>query len=414
MKNLLFALLTIFAFMRCDSKSDETKPVVGEPLKLELTFNEQQIADEGLSFGMKLFSSVLKTADGADNVVVSPLSLNIALAMVWNGADGDTRDAIQEAIGMSQFPADEVNAYFKKLKEALLKTDPTTKLALANSIWAHKDFPVKQSFYDLNSSWYDAKVSVLDFRDASTPTVINRWCSDNTNGLIKEMLQTIPTDAVMYLMNALYFKGIWAEGCGFDKKNTKNEAFQKDDGKSLTVSMMYRNSHQLYYEDEHLELAALPYGNRAFRMVFLLPVEGTVEELAEKLTEEGYLSECLKKAYSHELNLYIPKFKTEYEADLNKPLTALGMGVAFDALKADFSGISDVDIFVTKVKQKAYINVDEEGTEAAAVTGVEMGVTSVGPGDVATFRADRPFIYLIQETSTGAILFIGKSGAPMP
>jgi len=413
MRNLFFAIFAVTAFTQCDSNSDDHKTIFGDPISIELTSTEQQIVDEGLSFSMKLFSEVLKESGGADNVIVSPLSLNIALAMVWNGADGDTRDAIQEAIGMSRFPADEVNAYFKKLTEALLKTDPSTKLALANSIWANKAFPFKQTFYDLNSAWYDAKVSVLDFSDASTPTVINNWCSDNTNGLIKEMITEIPADAIMYLLNALYFKGIWSDGAGFVKKDTKDEPFQKSDGKSVTVSMMSQHSIQLCFADEKLSLAALPYGNGAFRMVFILPASGTVEELAEQLTEDGYLASCLENAYSYDLNLYIPKFKIEYEADMNAPLKALGMEIAFDMDKADFTGMSDLrGVYISKVKQKAYIDVNEEGTEAAAVTSVEMSFTSAGPTTPRTFRADRPFIYLIQETSTGVILFAGKTGEP--
>jgi len=410
MRNLIFAFFAIIALTQCNS--DESKTILSEPIKVELTSTEQQIADEGLSFSMRLFSEVLKESGGVDNVIVSPLSLNIALAMVWNGADGETRKAIQEAIGMSQFHADEVNEFFKKLKDALLQTDPTTKLAIANSIWTHTNFPVKQTFYDLNNTWYDAEVSVLDFKDASTPSVINSWCSNNTNGLIKEMIKEIPSDAVMYLLNALYFKGIWSDGSGFIKKNTKNEPFQKADGKSITVSMMSQNSHQLYYADERLSLTSLTYGNGAYRMVFILPSHGTVEELVDRLTENGYLTSCLNHAYTYNLNIYIPKFKIEYETEFNNPLTALGMGVAFDKQNADFSGISDVDVYISKVKQKAYIDVNEEGTEAAAVTSVEMGVTSADPGETATFRADRPFIYFIQETSTGVILFAGKTGEP--
>ncbi|MDR1763959.1 MAG: serpin family protein [Dysgonamonadaceae bacterium] len=409
MKKLVFLSLVLFGLSACNEISDE-KNEYAEPIIISLTENEQKLTEAGQILGFELLSEVMKLDDTGENPVVSPLSLNMALAMVWNGADGETRDSIQKVMGMSDISQDEVNAYFKKLKETLLKTDPTTKLSIANSIWARQGFPFKESFYDLNRQWYDAKVSELDFASPNAPDIINQWCSDNTNGLIKEMIDYIPADAVMYLMNALYFKGSWSDGCGFPASSTKTEKFQTDGGNLIDVQMMSQNSDLLYYSDENLSLACLPYGNGAFRMVFILPA-GTVESLLETLKQPDYLSRCLFSACTYDLNLFVPKFKISFDAILNDPLANLGMGIAFSPY-ADFSGISDSPLCISKVKQNTYIDVNEQGTEAAAVTMIEMKELAANLPKQATLRLDRPFLFMIQETSSNTVLFLGKIGAP--
>ncbi|MDR1719313.1 MAG: serpin family protein [Dysgonamonadaceae bacterium] len=411
MKKVLLTIMFVGALTACDADKSEDTTEYTNPISINLSEVEQKLAAEGQTFGMELFAAVMKAESKKENIVISPLSLNIALAMVWNGANGDTRAAIQEAMGMSNYPQETVNAYFKKLKEILLQTDPTTKLSLANSIWSRKGFPFKDSFFSINREWYEAQVSELDFNDPGAIDIINKWCSDNTNGLIKEMVQQIPSDIVMYLMNALYFKGCWSDGFGFPAASTADADFTKTDGSTIKVKMMSQKSKQQYYTDENLALTSIPYGNGAFRMVFVLP-NGSFDALTEQLKTAGYLSTCLNSAHSTEVNLYIPKFKTGYEIKLNEPLETLGMGMAFTYF-ADFSGISDIRLCISEVKQKTYIDVNEEGTEAAAVTSVGMGLTSVNPTpQPATFRADRPFLFLIQETSTNIILFEGKIGAP--
>jgi serpin B len=385
------------------------------PMKLDLSPVEMKLTDEGQIFGMELFSAVSAEETEKENIVVSPLSLNMALAMVWNGADGETAHAIQKAMGMGSYSKEEVNAYFKKLSEILPKTDPATQLALANSIWTRQGFPVKENFYDLNKQWYNAKVSELDFNSSTAKDVINQWCSDNTNGLIREMIKEIPGDAAMYLLNALYFKGEWSKGFGFPSKDTKDANFMMENGQTVSVKMMGQKSEQSYYSDNYLALTSLPYGNGAYRMVFILP-NGNISfnEMIERLKQPEYLSNCLRAGSTREVNLFVPRFKIEFETELNKPLEQMGMGIAFTDF-ADFSGISEILLRISKVKQKTFIEVNEEGTEAAAVTSVEMLLTSAGPYDPlqpVTFRANRPFLFLIQENSSGVILFMGKIGKP--
>ncbi|GHT26304.1 serpin [Bacteroidia bacterium] len=409
---VLLISLSCALLYACESNENEEKNFT-EPIKIELSDAEVKMANEGNAFAAELFATINATETEKENIVISPLSLNMVLAMVWNGANGETKQAIQKAIGMNNYPQAEVNAYFKKLREALLKTDPTVKLAIANSIWPRKGFPVKPDFYNVNKNWYNAEVKELDFSSPSAANTINQWCSDNTNGLIKKMIDDIPGNVMMYLINALYFKGEWSDKHGFAASSTANKPFYKENGEQITVKMMEQNSQLGYYQDELLASTVLPYGNGAFSMVFMLPNQGiSFNKILERLKQPEYWSRCLNPFGSFDVNLYIPKFKTEYEKELNKTLEQLGMGIAFSS-DADFSGISDIALSISKVKQKACIEVNEKGSEAAAVTVVEM-VTSAEPSipQKVTFCADRPFLFAIKENFTGTVLFMGKIGKP--
>jgi serpin B len=416
-KSILFwAALPAVSLVSCSESNDGNNETLSAPIIISLSDTEIQMNEGGNNSAMNLFSIIHERQDKDENIVFSPLSLNMALAMVWNGAGGETKQAIQETMGMNDYSPTEVNAYFKKLREAFVKTDPTVRLALANSIWYRLELPVKPAFINTNKTWYDVEVSKVDFTDSNTPTIINQWCSNHTGGLIKEMIQTIPQDAAMYLLNALYFKGDWADQCGFSRPATEDAPFTKEDGQGITVKMMQQNNTLGYYRDEYLALTALPYGNYAFSMVFVLPEHGvSFNDLLAQLKREGYWEQCLQARSTCDVDLFIPRFKTEYEITLNEALIQSGMGIAFGE-NADFSGISDWALLISKVKQKAYIEVNEEGTEAAAVTKIEiMDVASVGPSpepEKVTFRADRPFLFAIQENSTGTILFMGKIGNP--
>jgi serpin B len=381
-----------------------------EPLKIALTQNEVQMVAENNNFAVDFFTTLYNDVkDDKENIIVSPFSLSIALAMVWNGAENETKQAIQEAMGMGSYPQSEVNSYFNKLVEAFLSTDPSTKLAIANSIWTGSGFPVHQSFYDINKKWYKAEVKEVDFSLPETLVAINKWCSDNTKGLIPKIFEKIPEQTVMCLINALYFKGIWAEK--FDVSNTKKMTFYKEDGSNLMIDMMYQNSKFKYYSDnDYFSSAILPYGNGAFSMVITLPNENVSFDavFAELKNQPDYFKRALN-SFKVDMDLYLPKFKIEYDEILNEVLKQLGMGLAFNSELADFSGISNIGTFISQVFQKTYIDVNEQGTEAAAVTVIRGEFTSSGK---VTFRVDRPFLFSIMENSTGTVLFMGKVGNP--
>ena len=416
--NFTLSILAVCIFLSaCNNEIEPDKNNYPDPIRIELSKTELQIANESQDFAANLFSVVhelMANDPESKNIAISPLSLNMALAMVWNGANGETKQVIQKAMGMGDYPQSEVNDYFQKLSEALLHTDPTVKLAIANSIWTRQGFPVKNSFYDVNRDYYKAEVKEVDFSSPDAPALINQWCSDNTNGLIKEMIKEIRGDVRMFLINALYFKGEWSDKYGFDLSATREASFMQEDGSSIQVKMMSQNNTLPYHHDEFLSTTSLPFGNNAFSMVFVLPNENvSFAEMLNQLKKPEYFSNYLRSGGKAEVDLYIPKFKIEYEITLNKTLNQLGMGIAFTDL-ADFSEISEIPLCISNVKQKTTVAIDEKGGEAAAVTVAEATVTSINPTDPkkVVFRANRPFLFAIRENSTGVVLFMGKIGNP--
>jgi serpin B len=226
------------------------------------------------------------------------------------------------------------------------------------------------------------------------------------------MIKEIPDNIVMYLLNALYFKGEWSEKFKFDKSFTRDATFKKENGWLINIKMMSQNNTLPYYSDEYLSMTSLPFGNKAYSMVFILPKDiDSFSGMLNQLKEPGYLTDCIQSSNMREVDLFIPVFKTEYEIQLKETLEKLGMGIAFSKF-ADFSGISDASLLISEVKQKTFVSVDEKGAEAAAVTSINMCVTSIGQSNKVSFRADRPFLFAIRENSTGVVLFMGKIGKP--
>jgi serpin B len=420
MKSLIIKLSVfmgvVFLSACSNNNGSDEKTSYTDPIKIDLSATELQMTNESQNFAANLLSIVNDLQTNDENIALSPLSLNMALAMVWNGANGDTKQAIQKAMGMDDYPQSDVDDYFKKLREDLVKTDPTVKLAIANSIWTRLGFPVKSSFYDVNKNYFQAETKEVNFSDPSTLALLNKWCSDNTNGLINDMFKDpISPDVMMYLINALYFKGEWSNKFGFDKSATRDAAFTKADGSSVQVRMMSQNNTLSYYHDDYLSAATLPFGNNAFSMVFMLPNNNiSFSAMLNQLKQPGYLGNCLRSAGKANVDLYVPSFKIEYGSiSLKETLQQLGMGIAFTDF-ADFSGISDIALRISDVKQKTSVAIDEKGGEAAAVTVVEMIATSLPPAEPqkVVFRADRPFLFAIRENTTGVVLFIGKVGNP--
>ncbi|MDO5523450.1 MAG: serpin family protein [Bacteroidia bacterium] len=381
-----------------------------DPINIELrTTAEKEILQSGQEFAFDFFANVFdeEANDEDKSFMVSPFSLSMALAMTWNGAAGETKTAMQETLKMDDWSDEEINGYYKMLKDALLKTDPSTKLSIANSIFTNKFVTIKPDFIQTNTNYYNATVKPVDFSDSKTVDVINQWVSDNTNGLIEEVLEKTDPMALMYLLNAIYFKGIWTSE--FETKNTSKRAFMTENGTKRTVDMMSQTAQFNYTEDETMQVVQLPYGNQAFSMLVLLPKSGKKQtDVVAALQNNGYWEKNVASLREKEVELYLPKFKTKYSKKLNNVLTSMGMGIAFEPLKADFSRMSNVDALISLVQQDTYISTDESGTEAAAVTTVGVVTTSLpAEPQKVVFNADKPFLYVIQENSTGAILFMG-------
>ncbi len=411
MKNI--ALCALFAGIMCvmiscnDSKNVNQVVKPYEPIELSASQTQQVSADN--SFAFDLFKTVNQSENGND-FFISPFSVSQALGMVYNGAAGATKTAMETALRRNGFSADEINAYYKKLTDGLLAADPSTQLKIANSIWTRKDFPVLQSFYDVNTAYYGAKAQSLDFSQSSSKDIINNWCSQNTNGKIPSIIDQISNDMMMYLINAVYFKGIWTSQ--FKTSDTFSGSFAATTG-SVPVKYMKQEHAFNYFSNDSVQCAELPYGNGAFSMVVVLPASKySVDQITDKLNSSTWKS---WQGAMHPIKLHVelPKFKLSYKTILNNTLTQMGMGIAFSDF-ADFSKIvSARELYISRVLHNTFVEVDEEGTEAAAVTAVAMANGAANPETTVSFIVNRPFLFFIKEKSTGTILFAGKILKPV-
>jgi len=292
------------------------------------------------------------------------------------------------------------------LMEMEINLDPNVIFNIANSIWYKQEFSVKQGFIDTCKKYFDAEVSGLDFSSSEAINTINNWVDEHTNGKIKKIVENISSDDVMFLINAIYFKGVWEYT--FQESLTKDDTFRLADGINFPCKMMSQKAKYSYLENEIFQSIELKYGNGWFSMIIFLPKDGIdIDTLIGKFTEENW--ENWMNSFKEEtINLFLPKFEIKYGNLLNNALKQMGMEIAFDDMRADFSNISDILIFISRVKHKTYIKVDEQGTEAAAVTSVEMEVGSQVPAEWPVMRIDHPFIFAIRENHSNAILFIGR------
>ena len=364
-------------------------------------------ADNGFTFN--LFSKIPDSQ--GHNVMVSPLSISLALCMTLNGADGNTKSDMISALGLSGLSVDEINQIYLDLVFALKKADSDVVMEIANSIWIKKTFPVLDSFIAVNQKYYDAQVQSLDF-DQTALATINSWVNTNTNGKIPVILDQISADEIMFLINAIYFNGKWQ--VQFDKANTEDGPFTLSTGSSATVPLMMIKEHFGYSEQTGYRALKMPYGRGKFEMVMLLPDVGkSADQLIQQLNPSVWENLKTALASDSKVDVWLPRFKFSWDSDLNDILSSLGMAIAFSKTGANFSKINGTDqLYISKVKHKSFIEVNEEGTEAAAATSVGIGVTSVGPGG-PQFHATRPFLFFITEEDTGAILFAGKVENPL-
>jgi serpin B len=381
---------------------------MAQPIKLTAKQNERAKADN--SFAFKMFREVSKQE--GNNTFFSPLSLNMALGMLYNGASGTARNEIVEALGIMDFSETEINEYYQKISQTLLGLDPTTDISIANSIWYRNNFSVKKHFPEIGKEYFDAEVRALNFNNPKAANTINNWCAEKTNNRIKNLIgSTIPDDVMMYLLNALYFKSQWHTDIKFDKKKIKLANFTKTDSQKKKVNLMEQTSYLNYFADDYLQCVEMDYGNRAFSMVAILPSKSmNINQLIDYLDNEK-LSNVVKNMYWQKVRLKLPRFKIECDFSLAQPIRDLGMKQMFSG---GFANISDDDLWVSNIIQKTFVEVNEEGTEATAAT----TIVKVGASDClkkiepVRFFADRPFVYLIRENSTGVILFIGRMDEP--
>jgi serpin B len=308
---------------------------------------------------------------------------------------------------MSGVSPDVINSSSKDLTRALLSVDKRVLISIANSVWSEKYFVVKKPFTDILTQYYDAESKSFDITDPKVPELVNKWIDTKTNGLIAHMLDQMPDNTKMLLINAIYFKGKWASQ--FDKDNTVQAPFYKSDGSSIQVPMMKQSAEYKIYDGDGFTLAELPYGQGNFVMDIILPdAKDGIKTILPLITDTN-LKTWVSLMGSRKIDISMPRFKYMYKRELKDILKDMGMGISFTD-KADFSNISDIGLLINFVLHQALIETNEEGTEAAAATIIGIGVTSVGPNNILTI--DHPFIYLIRETTTNSILFMGRLTDP--
>lgn len=415
MKTTLFSIgMILFTglFFGCnDAVIDSDSP--SNANARSLSESEKALSKSGNQFSFDLFREL--TEEGEDeNIFISPLSVSLALAMVLNGAEGETFNEIKQALDLGDIDLETINENYHSLIEYLKEADQSVDLAIANSVWHENRFSVNDEFLSRLEEFFNATAEGLDFSDPASTDRINNWVSDNTKGLIESIVDEIPADMVMYLINALYFKGEWL--IQFDEEVTHEADFILEDGNTTAVEMMMAESAYATFFSEDIQMIEVPYGDSLFTMTVIMPadMDQPLDLFVSERLNSGNLDYWAQNLRTGKIQLRMPKFQMEYDKKLNDILVNLGMELPFDPNAADLSGISSGgqnNLFISEVIHKTFLEVSEEGSEAAAVTSVGVQLTSAQPS-VPRFTVNRPFVFLIREQASGTVLFMGKMKNP--
>lgn len=410
---LAAASVVLFSVLGCSQVNNGTNafaqsdlPQKETPLQKKTVTPDTKIVEANNKFGIKLFSEILKTDTDAKNIFVSPTSVAIALAMTYNGAGGSTGQAIAKTIELQGMSLQEINSAYATFRELAASSDNQVQLTIANSLWANQNITLRPDFIQRTQDVYQAKVTNLNFQDAQAPNTINNWVKENTGGKIDKIVENIAPDQVLFLINAIYFKGKWSKE--FDKSQTAQYPFYTSSSQQKQHLMMSQSGDYRYYENKQFQAVSLPYGKdgKVSLYVFLPKQNSNLKTFYQNLNYETW-EKWVSQFSEREGFIRLPRFKTDYDITLNDTLKALGMGEAFTN-KANFSGIGK-NLAISQVKHKTFVEVNEEGTEAAAATSAEIMVTSIREKP-EPFRmvVDRPFFYAIRDNQTGSILFMGS------
>ena len=409
---LLLSMLLCLPFTACNDDVEE-QSILPTMQPIELNATEKEMAAQQGDFASTLSLELCRQLGGekTDNWLVSPFSLQCALGMLSNGANGETHDEILYTLGLSQYSQEEVNAYFKKLIEGLHTVNSAITVKTANSVWGNAGVPLKEDFQKMNIENYSAMVSQLDFSDPSAVDQINAWCNQTTEGLIPSILDEVNPTATVYLLNSLYFKARWKSEFALEK--TQEGDFNTSSGKVVKADFMQTQRMAAYVENEWFTSTSLSYQNDSYVMRLILPQpEISIDQVLQALSESD--GNLWKNVILADINLKMPRFTLENKMDLIPALQALGMKKAFTN-EADFSSMSDIATYISLVQQATRLKVDEEGSEGAAVTVIEGYLSDLMrplPEEEVDFFLDRPFLFQIIESSTGTVLFMGQVGLP--
>jgi len=394
---LLLSLITIATCaMGCGQKTQNDK-------NYDLNKINSEVTGRNVDFAFDIFREI-NEEEKAENIFISPLSISTALTMTYNGALGDTLAEMEKGLRYEGLKPQEVNGTYSNLLPYLSQVDKKVELNISNSIWYRQGEAIKDEFIATNKNVFAAEVKEADFSDPQTVSAINKWIKESTEGKIDKMISPpIPDYIVMYLIDAVYFKGEWA--AQFKKDDTFQTDFNGINGVQ-TIDMMSRKGEVEYGEGVDYKAVRLPYGEGKTAMYFILPEVGQdIDSFIRAMDSDKFKSVKAALNDTEDVLIQVPKFKMEYGIKkLNDPLISMGMELPFSA-EADLSGIRE-GLFISEVLHKAVIEVNEEGSEAAGVTVVIVAETAAQ--EPVTFIADRPFLFLIEEEATGSILFMGK------
>lgn len=400
MKKLIIPMLALALLMlACQKSADEYKPV---PFTFDT--NQKSLLKANNTFGADLFRN-LNAEFTNENVFISPVSVSVALGMTLNGANNNTYNSIRDVLGYENMPLTEINTSYQSIISQLTSDDPMARLQIANSIWYKRGFSVLPQFIDNNKTYFLSEVKEADFADPATLKLINDWVAGKTNQKIQNILNEIPANAVMYLINAIYFKGLWKYE--FKKEDTKPDMFLVNGQTNQQVQMMFQGGSFKYYEDEMLKAVEMPYNGERFSLVAFLPEEGkNIDTFIKEYFTDEYYSRIIQNMRATNLNISFPRVKMEFKTLLNDALSNMGMQVAFTN-DADFTNIrTEGGLQISKIIHQSFVEINEEGTEAAAATVVEIVETSVP--EIKEFKANRPFIFVIKDNTANSIVFVGK------
>lgn len=423
---MLILALTLGSLVAACSSSETIEDVGGpkyvnmyqEVKPVQLTAEQTVFANDNNAFTLNFFQS-LNGKTKNQSIVCSPLSITYVLSMVNDAATGTTEQELEQTLGFHAGGIQAVNNYCKNLIDNLPHVDEKVQLNIANAIFVNDKYQLKKQFQQDMANYYDAKAEALDFSSPSTLDRINGWCDEKTRGMIPTILERVDPRTVSYLLNAIYFKAEWASM--FEKNETREEVFTTPD-RETRVPLMHQNVYMNYLRNDQYAAVSIPYVNGQWMMTVMLPEDGkTTDDVISSLAASGWSTDFLKnplrEARRYAVDLKLPRFETAFDTDdaggLIELLKGMGIRRAFDGNSAEIPNMCENgDLYISMMKQKAKIKVNEEGSEAAAVTIAGVNCTSAG-GDTqeppkATFHANRPFVYIIHEQSSGVILFVGK------
>ncbi|MBI9068770.1 MAG: serpin family protein [Salinivirgaceae bacterium] len=405
MKNIvILTLLALFILPACDKTSNNIKPEEEKPNPFKAA-----IVEQNNNFSLEIFKEITGNEESNTNIFISPLSMYYALSMAATGSATETKQEFVNLLGWQDKTDEEVLSAIKELSQDLTPSNANVILKIANSLWQRQGAPIKQSYKDQTQEYFDAEVRELDFNSPEAVEVINSWIEVKTNDLIQDMLDQISPDAIMYLINAIYYKADWKYK--FDEEDSFEGNFMNANNQEVNATFMTQKTNLDYLSNDLFTSVKLPYIDSNFYMTILLPKDNfSTNDILDQMNSSNW-SQWQSEYQLNEVTVTLPRFKYEFGVrNINAELQAMGLVKAFSRTEADFSLISNEQIYISRVLHKAYIEVNEEGSEAAAATIIEIIYTSIGEDII--FNANKAFVFTICHKPTNSILFMGKLSEP--